>query len=320
MGRAGGDSPDVLLRADDWSSVSGPLNQILVPTEWMRLMPAEPVLSSENAGWGKLSAFRVKNPLRSQLHLPAAGGHFISAHLFNPCQISARWNGTPRRSRSIPGDTIIMSAHQENFWEWTGEIDELQMFLDPTLFADSAAEITDRPVRLVEGIGIRDGFIAAIAAQLVEELSNPGACSRLFGDSVAHALAAQLLRRHSTIVSTAALERVDIPSHKVRAAIEFILSRLGENISIDAIAAAVHMSSFRFARGFKKATGQSPHRFVIEKRIELAKHLLRTTDQKLADIARAAGFATQSHFTTAFRRHSHATPAAYRHAMKPAGK
>jgi AraC family transcriptional regulator len=83
-------------------------------------------------------------------------------------------------------------------------------------------------------------------------------------------------------------------------------------LSIDAIAKAVNMSSFRFARGFRSATGLPPHRFLVERRIELARDLLRSTDQRLADIARSAGFATQSHFTAVFRQHCRTTPKAYR--------
>ena len=288
----------------------------LVPREWMQLWPTAPLLSSDALGWRRLSAYRVKYPAHFNVERPAVGGHFVSAHLRNPCQLSTRWNGKLRSSRSLPGETIIMSANQENSWIGAGEIDELQIFLDPTLLSEAAAEVSDRSIGLVEGIGIRDPIVSAIATRLVEEMSNPGRCSALVADSMAHALIAQLLSRHSTLRAASVVERIDMPAHKVRQAIDYIETHLGDDLSIESIAAALGMSSFRFARGFKNGTGQSPHQFLVARRIEFAKDLLRSTDRKLADIARVAGFSTQSHFTVVFGQRCKMTPLAYRNANR----
>jgi AraC family transcriptional regulator len=291
----------------------------LVPRQWLRSMPTPPLLSSELLGWRHLGAYRFKHPARFQIQLPAAGGHLLSAHLNNPCQLSARWNGTPRRIRSLPGDTIIMRADQENAWDGSGEIDELQIFIDPCLLVNAAAEFSDRTFDLVEGIGIRDPTVSAIAARIVEELSNPGGSSKLVGEAMAHALTAQLLSRHSNFRPITAMQRIDMPAHKVRAAIEYIEAHLNRDLSIEVIAAAVTMSAFRFARGFKKETGRSPHQFLLERRVEFAKDLLRSTDRKLADIAQSAGFANQGHFAAVFRQRCRMTPMAYRILMRSSG-
>jgi AraC family transcriptional regulator len=284
----------------------------LVPPEWMRLMPAPPALSSDGLGWRYLCAYRVKYPARFQIQLPAVGGHFLSCHLRNPCQLTTRWNGTLRRSRSVPGESIIMSANQENSWEGTGEIDELQIFLDPELLRAAAAEIGNRGVALVEGIGIRDPMLSAIAARLVEELSHPGSSCRLVGDSMAHALTAQLLSRHTNFRSATVMRRIDMPAHKVRAAIGYIDAHLSQELSIDSMATAIGMSAFRFARGFKEETGRSPHQYLVERRIEFAKDLLRSTDHKVVEIAQTVGFASQSHFAAVFRQRCRMTPNGYR--------
>jgi AraC family transcriptional regulator len=282
-------------------------------------MPTAPLLSSELLCWRHICAYRFKHPARFQIQLPAASGHFLSAHLNNTCQLSARWNGTPRRIRSLPGDLIIMRANQENSWEGSGEIDELQIFIDPRLLVDAAAEFSDKTLGLVEGIGIRDPMVCVIAARIVEELSNPGSSSKLVGDAMAHALTAQLLSRHSNFRSVTAMQRIDMPAHKVRTAIEYIEAHLNLDLSIDLIAAAVNMSTFRFARGFKKETGRSPHQFLLERRIESAKDLLRSTDQKLVDIAQTVGFANQSHFAAVFRQRCRITPMAYRILTRSSG-
>ena len=77
-------------------------------------------------------------------------------------------------------------------------------------------------------------------------------------------------------------------------------------------AAAAGMSPFHFSRLFKKSTGKSPYQFVLQRRIERAKKLLRNSTRSLADVGGELGFSHQSHFTSAFRKQVGATPGAYR--------
>lgn len=284
----------------------------IAPAEWIKLMPRPPVASSEGLNWSQLQVYRFRNPPRWRLELPALDCHFIVAHLSNPCEMSSRWSGLVRRRRSVPGNIMIMSAHQESSWDWVGAIEELHLFLDTGMLANAACEASERPVSLIEGLGIIDPAVTDIALRLAAELAHPGLCSRLFGEAMAHALILQLLRRHSTLLSEHGLERLDIPSYRLRAAIDYIEEHLGEDLSLAAVAAAVNMSSFRFARGFRKAVGRAPHQYVVARRVERAKELLRATDQSIGDIARSVGFATQSHFTLVFNRHCGVTPNRYR--------
>ncbi len=77
------------------------------------------------------------------------------------------------------------------------------------------------------------------------------------------------------------------------------------------MAALVDLSPFHFARLFKATRGVTPYRFVLERRIAAARRLLGS-DAGLAEIAYATGFASQSHFTTIFRREIGVTPGAAR--------
>ena len=72
------------------------------------------------------------------------------------------------------------------------------------------------------------------------------------------------------------------------------------------------MSPYHFAKMFKNTTGIPPHRFVTNKRIERAKHLLGEHYLKIVDVALAVGFANQCRFTEAFVRCVGVTPHAYR--------
>jgi AraC family transcriptional regulator len=78
------------------------------------------------------------------------------------------------------------------------------------------------------------------------------------------------------------------------------------------MAAVVHMSPFHFARAFKAATGQPPHRYLTQRRMERAKILLSVTRLPVAEVANRVGFSNQSHFSAQFRRATGTTPKGYR--------
>ena len=279
-------------------------------------MPRAPDLSSVALGWSGIEAYRLTNPPEWQLQLPPINRHFIVAHLSNPCQLSTRWNGFERRSRSVPGNIMIMSAHQGSYWAWKGGIEELHIFLEPATLAAAAAELGDRPLQLLDGIGLIDPAIMDLALRIHAELVRPGTFGRLFSQSMTHALALELLRRHSSLGDHAGLERLDIPARRLRAALEYIEAHLCEDVSLEAIAGSAHLSTFRFARGFRRALGQPPHQYVIGRRLERAKELLRTTDEGIGEVARRVGFISQSHFTAVFRRRCGVPPKRYRESCR----
>lgn len=92
---------------------------------------------------------------------------------------------------------------------------------------------------------------------------------------------------------------------------DWVRSRLDSEISLAGLAALLGQSPFEFARMFKRATGLSPHRFVMQERIREAKRLLGERRLPLVEIGLAVGFCNQSHFTYAFRRAVGMTPGRY---------
>lgn len=72
------------------------------------------------------------------------------------------------------------------------------------------------------------------------------------------------------------------------------------------------MSPYHFVRMFKRWVGLAPHQYVIRRRLERGKELLKGTDLPIAEIALAVGCANQSHFSALFRRATGMTPMSYR--------
>lgn len=134
----------------------------------------------------------------------------------------------------------------------------------------------------------------------------------LVAESLSVALAARLMKLMVAREPGSPPYRSGLPKRQIRRALDYIEANFTRDIALSEIASAAALSPFHFARAFKASTGFSPSRYVMRRRVERAKQLLRDQQFTLADIAYACGFASQSHFTTVFRREVGVTPGRYR--------
>src|SRR5438128_1788857 len=102
------------------------------------------------------------------------------------------------------------------------------------------------------------------------------------------------------------------PALSARRVQVFVEANIDRSVHIADLAARAGLSVHHFGHAFRTSTGVTPRAFIEQRRIARARTLIGDTNQPLADIAAATGFATQSHLTTAFRRATGFTPAAYR--------
>ena len=94
--------------------------------------------------------------------------------------------------------------------------------------------------------------------------------------------------------------------------------RYAERVTVAEMARAAHLSPAHFSRVFRQTFGESPHQYLLTRRLERAATLLRTTDWTVARICTAVGIQSQPTFTTSFRTHFGRTPTEYRATFKPA--
>ena len=95
-------------------------------------------------------------------------------------------------------------------------------------------------------------------------------------------------------------------------------SRYFEPLSVDDLAAAAGLSRAYFSREFRRTFGESPHSYLLTRRLERAAALLRTTDRSVADICFSVGLSSVGSFTTSFTRNFGRSPTAYRAEFPPA--
>jgi AraC-like DNA-binding protein len=85
-----------------------------------------------------------------------------------------------------------------------------------------------------------------------------------------------------------------------------------EQLDIAALARSASVSTAYFSRSFKAAFGETPHQYLMSRRMERAKALLRSGDVAVTDVCLAVGFTSLGSFSTQFRRFVRDSPSAYR--------
>lgn len=99
---------------------------------------------------------------------------------------------------------------------------------------------------------------------------------------------------------------------RMRRVCEYVEAHMTERISLQQLADAAVLSQYHFSRQFSQKAGMSPLRYVLSRRVEMAKAELEKPGAVLADVAYACGFGGQSHFTTTFKTFVGVTPGEYR--------
>jgi len=91
-------------------------------------------------------------------------------------------------------------------------------------------------------------------------------------------------------------------------------------LTVDDLSDAAGLSRAHFSREFRRAFGESPHAYLLTRRLERAAALLRTTDRSVADVCFSVGLQSVGSFTTSFTRTYGRSPTAYRAAFPPAAQ
>ncbi|MBL8558169.1 MAG: helix-turn-helix transcriptional regulator [Hyphomonadaceae bacterium] len=131
---------------------------------------------------------------------------------------------------------------------------------------------------------------------------------KIMTDSLAVMAGVELMRSQ---VATQ-LDGAGLTSLQISAVRDFVIAHIADDVSVADLAAIVGQSVFHFTRQFKKTTGASPYRFVLETRVERAKQIMLDNTLSLSEVAQMAGFGSASQFSKIFSGIVGITPRAFR--------
>jgi len=181
----------------------------------------------------------------------------------------------------------------------------VQLHLPGSVLARTAAELGLGPVD-PEALAASVSHTDALVIEAVRALSVNGAAGELYAESAAAFLAAHLL------AGPAARAPLAPEDARIRRARAYLRERLSEPITLEDIAAEVHLSVFHFVRVFRDAVGETPHRYLTRMRIEQAQRLLTGTDLTVSAVAERCGFSNPGTFSATFLKSTGVRPSAYR--------
>ena len=215
-----------------------------------------------------------------------------------------------RRSTYDAGGMRLLSRHLAK-WVRIDDLEVLSIGISDTGLT-AACERTDGEVELRSAEHVVDARIGGLAAALNAERVAGFPSGRLFLDSIDQALAVALVQEYAARDSAAPTYRGGLGAARVRHVTEFIEAGLERDLTLVELAQSVGLSTAHFAVMFRQSTGETPHQFVMRRRMERAKEMLRVGKARIMDVAVACGFKTQQHFARVFRQMCGATPREYR--------
>jgi len=151
-------------------------------------------------------------------------------------------------------------------------------------------------------------LLAAVNAARIAGL--PG--DQRFLDSIERALAGARIDDRAVRPPLPQIFKGGLSPSRLRKVTELVHAKIDDELTLEQMANAVNLSVAHFSQMFRKSTGQSPHRFVLQQRVERAKELLRKAEARVLDVAVACGFKTQQHFARVFRQICGTSPTQYR--------
>jgi AraC family transcriptional regulator len=210
----------------------------------------------------------------------------------------------------------VVPADRPSSWKLVGSPDIELVYLRRGMvdrLAEEVFGVDSSKVELLPKLGFFDGMLEQLVLGLLDAaVAEDGSADGLYADHLVRMITLHVLRCHSSrplrAPSRAASALRPDRVTRVQALIE---DALDEDLSLERLAAEAGIGTHAFSAAFVRAIGVSPHRYVVQRRIERAKRLLRESELPVATIAAQTGFASQSHLATVFKKVVGMTPGQY---------
>jgi AraC family transcriptional regulator len=272
-----------------------------------------PTLSSASRNWDGVVVEHYR--VASANFVKQNPDHVVTVFLRGPLDLHQTRRGRTSRRTMHAGDIIVTPAGEPKGLRHDDEAELVKVRIAPSFIDRVAADATAADAErfeLLDNFGTRDGRIDDIARRLLNEARTGGFAGRLYAEALSVELCIHLLRCYSSKSSLVSFSTAMLPRYKLQRITDYINDNLREDLTLNRLAETLAMSPFHFAHAFRQATGLAPHRYLLQRRIERAKILLRETELSITEIAYQIGYSNQSSFSVLFRRVTGHTPKQFR--------
>lgn len=192
---------------------------------------------------------------------------------------------------------------------------------EPRLLRSVFEDAKPGPVKFDLGIlhtgHAEDRNVSALLSHLWNEATAGNLAWRLAAESAVVTLGVALLRAKARLERTPERASAERPCDwRVRRVMERMETEIGSDVGLRELASEVGLSPSHLSAVFVAAAGVPPHRWLLGRRVERARELLRRTRRSITDIALSCGFSSSQHFSTAFKAQEGCTPTDFRNGRR----
>ncbi len=249
---------------------------------------------------------------KSEFPKREAQSHIVYMHTGASVQADIEGPGFSGRKWLRPGMVWVMPQGSEHAVRFDGNVEGLGVSFTPERFdqllASAGAELG---YQLEERIIGGQPKLEYLMRALRHESADPNEPGLLTAECIAAAIALTLSQPSKEAWKAQQQAASGLTGRQLQVLVSFVRDHISEAISLQSLADVVGLSPFHFLRAFKRSTGMTAHRYVLEQRIEAAKRLLRLNKLAIAEVGAMVGFAHQSHFARAFRSYVGTTPSEF---------
>ena len=297
-------------------SITGP--PTLCGVEVMRkgrvepFLNTHPSLSSSSVRWAGLAVEDHSVPA-CVIHRHEHMENFLHVVLRGSVKYEVLTRGKVLDFHAHPGTTFILPQGTIDELRWKGPTHRIAVAIHPSLLVNALDETAHEcSIELIENWNLTDSNIMAVLLAMTADLNSGSPAGRLYGESLANALAVYLLTRYAARHYTPATYRGGLPGYRLGRVLDYIGDNLADDLSLSELATVAGMSPHYFSELFRRSTGHPPHRYVLLQRIERAKQALSDTRCSVLEVGFDIGFQNSSHFARVFHKFVGMSPSQFR--------
>lgn len=251
--------------------------------------------------------------------LPRDNAYLVALHLVGSARNEVWLDGQLTQARTTaPGDLSFHDLQRRPIVGFADPFHLLAFYIPRGALAEASDDLgrklsKDFSCDVDRAIG--DPIVASLGQSLMPFLAAGVATNQLYVDHVFLALRSHLAVTYGGMKPPNALHRGGLAPWQRKRALDLLSERLTEGVRLDTLSEACSLSSSAFLRAFRKTMGLAPHQWLLVRRIERARDLIREGDLPLSEIALSAGFSDQSHLTRVFSQQMGVSPGAWRRTL-----
>jgi AraC family transcriptional regulator len=247
-------------------------------------------------------------------HVPGMTDHVLVAKYAGDGESMAKVDGKVLADPWRPAAFALVPRGHDGDWRLDGPVQTSNIFLGHARVRSCAEQVASgREPELIDRMNFCDPKVFSIMSLLSQEAESREPMQRLFVEHLLDLLCLQLLRAHSSFAEKLPLgPQRGLAVWQVKRVTSYMRERLAQDIGLQELADLLNLSRFHFCTAFRMATGHTPHEWLTQQRIALARVMIADPTLRITDVALAVGYHTPSAFAASFRKIVGVTPTEFR--------